>query len=738
MSCLWSWCCRVREDSDTDSERKVEEKNEHRKKGKKKKSRKIQGKKGRKNKKKEEQQPGKVEEETVTLDLPVGLESSSQKNVSAEKLKTMAPPLTEETETIKSSVKTLLVEARMEQLLEEPVKTFPSAESEAKDVTDLMEVVLEDVETHSATSAEKEVKMMMLTDAAEAEAMKAFMDVSLDENEEEHLDHLVSSDDVGKSISELLEVLFEDAISASVQPLAENEMISKVAAEVEPEAKAVDALMSVSVEDEKEEHLDEPLVSSDDVGKSISELLEVLFKDAISASVQPLEYEAVKIMEATEVAAEASNKMKTICLEGSGDKPLEKHLDHLVSSDDVRKSISELLEVLFEDVLSAGVQPLAENEIISKVAAEAKVEAHAKAVNALMSISVEDEKEEHLDEPLDNLVSITGDKTDVISELLDIQLENPASVQPLEYEAVKLMEAAEVAAEASNNMKCISLEGSGDKPLEKHLGHLVSSDDVLKSISELLEVLFEDAISAGVQPLAENEMILKGATETKGDAEASDSFMNISVKDEKEEDLDEPLDNPVSITGDETDVISELLDIQLEHPVSVQPLEYEAEMMMEVFAAQVAKHDLTFLATKAPKELLFTPLEVIEEESEEEPENKPLAEMDVNKRDPPEEPETRKKRGGEEPEGKGEKSTITKTRMTAHLYLDIEEQQRGSGDNIIMKRERPHQRPLDTKLILISRGSERLKTEDREPNKSSLKDDLLNRTFTNRTLCHTT
>ncbi|KAL6459761.1 hypothetical protein MHYP_G00315200 [Metynnis hypsauchen] len=115
-------------------------------------------------------------------------------------------------------MKTLLVEAQMEQLLEEPVKTFPSAESEAEAVTDLMEVVLEDAETHSATS-EKEVKMMMLIDAAEAEAIKAFMDISLDENEEEHLDHLVSSDDVGKSISELLEVLFEDAISASVQPL---------------------------------------------------------------------------------------------------------------------------------------------------------------------------------------------------------------------------------------------------------------------------------------------------------------------------------------------------------------------------------------------------------------------------------------------------------------------------------------------------------------------------------------
>ncbi|KAL6482094.1 hypothetical protein MHYP_G00101740 [Metynnis hypsauchen] len=484
----------------------------------------------------------------------------------------------------------------MEKLLEEPVKTFPSAESEAEAVRGLMEVVLEDAETHSATS-EKEVKMMMLTDAAEAEAIKAPIDISLDENEEEHLGHLVSSDDVLKSISELLEVLFEDAISAGVQPLAENEMILKGATETKGDAEASDSFMNISVKEEKEEDLDEPLdnLVSITVDETDSELLDIQLENP--ASVQPLEYEAMKLMEAAEVAAEASNNVKCTCLEGTGDKPLEKHL-------------------------------------------------------------VKEEKEEDLDEPLDNLVSITGDETD--SELLDIQLENPASVQPLEYEAMKLMEAAEVAAEAANNVKCTCLEGTGDKPLEKHLGHLVSSDDVLKSISELLEVLFEDAISAGVQPLAENELILKGAAETKGDAEASDSLMNISVKEEKEEDLDEPLDNLVSITVDETDIISELLDIQLEKPASVQPLEYEAEMMMEVFAAQVAKHDLTFLATKAPKELLFTPLEVIEEESEEEPENKPLAEMDGKERDPPEEPETRKKKRRRGTRGKGRKINYNK------------------------------------------------------------------------------
>ncbi|KAL6474479.1 hypothetical protein MHYP_G00180400 [Metynnis hypsauchen] len=98
--------------------------------------------------------------------------------------------------------------------------------------------------------------------------------------------------------------------------------------------------------------------------------------------------------------------MKSICLKSSEEKPLQKHLDHLESSDEVVKAICELLEVLFEDVLSASVQPL-ENEMISKVAAEA--EAEAEAVDALMSASVKDEKEEHLDKPLEKDVICTTD-----------------------------------------------------------------------------------------------------------------------------------------------------------------------------------------------------------------------------------------------------------------------------------------------------------------------------------------
>ncbi|KAL6456131.1 hypothetical protein MHYP_G00359820 [Metynnis hypsauchen] len=602
MSCLWSWCCQVREDPDSDSESKKKKQNGKRKKGKKKKSWRIELNKDRKNKMKEgeegdeetrqpDQRPGKVEGEADALDLPVGLKSSSHKNVSAEALKITAPPLQENIaeeadETIKSLTKTLLVEAQMEQLLE-----TEQTEMEAAEATDKMK-----------TSHEKPLQ--------------------------KHLDHLESSDEVHKAICELLDVLFEDVLSASAQPLEtemiskvaaedeaeaeaidalmsasvknekeeqldkplETEMISKVAAEDEAEAEAIDALMSASVKNEKEEQLDKPLddlVRSDGVVNATCELLDIQLENP--ASVQPLENEAVM----TE-AAEGTDKTKSICLESSEEKPLQKHLDHQESSDEVVKAICELLDVLFEDVLSASAQPL-ETEMISKVAAEDEAE----AIDALMSASVKNEKEEQLDKPLDDLVRSDG-VVNATCELLDIQLENPASVQPL----------------------------------------------------------------------AENEMISHVAAEAEAEAEAVDALMSDSVKD-KEEHLNKPLDHVVSC-DDVLKVICELLNIQLEKPASVQLLE-------------------------ASKDLLVTSLEDVEEETEEKPEEKPLekdvictrdaeaqpeattdtpnvyleetqakdnqllTEMDVKKRDPPEEEaESRKRKTRRGTRGKGRKINYNK------------------------------------------------------------------------------
>ncbi|KAL6455986.1 hypothetical protein MHYP_G00358370 [Metynnis hypsauchen] len=439
---------------------------------------------------------------------------------------------------------------------------------------------------------------------------------------QKHLNHLESSDEVVKAICELLEVLFEDVLSASVQPLAENEMISKVAAEAEAEAEAIDGLISASVKDEKEEQLDEPLdhlVRSDGVVKATCELLDIQLENP--ASVQPLENEAVMMTE----AAEGTDKMKSICLKSSEEKPLQKHLDHLESSDEVVKAICELLEVLFEDVLSASVQPLAENEMISKVAAEA--EAEAEAIDGLISASVKDEKEEQLDEPLDHLES-SDEVVKAICELLEVLFEDvlSASVQPLENEMIsKVAAEAEAEAEAIDALISASVKEDKEEQLDEPLDHLVRSDGVVKATCELLDIQLENP--ASVQPL-EKEMISKVAAEAESEAEAIDALISASVKDEKEEQLDEPLDHLVS-SDDIVKAICELLNIQLENPASVQPLENEAVIMTEVYAAQAeAKDDLTFFATEASKDLLVTSLEDIEEETEEKPEEKPL-EKDV-------------------------------------------------------------------------------------------------------------
>ncbi|KAL6482102.1 hypothetical protein MHYP_G00101820 [Metynnis hypsauchen] len=211
MSCLWTWCCRVREDDpDTDSKDTEEQQSEKKKKGKKKRSRSkrsIRWKKESKNVNQEEekeqrlinQQPVEVEKGAHVLGLPVGL-ASSLESVSAEALEATAPPprenLTEEKDAaIKHLMKTLLDEVgiRTEQLL-----------------TD---------------------NKIIDTNLAETE----------EDTQEKHLDHLVSSNkDVADAIGELLETLFDDALSASLQPL---------------DNKIMDTNLAETEEDTQEKHL---------------------------------------------------------------------------------------------------------------------------------------------------------------------------------------------------------------------------------------------------------------------------------------------------------------------------------------------------------------------------------------------------------------------------------------------------------------------------------------------------
>ncbi|KAL6482212.1 hypothetical protein MHYP_G00102920 [Metynnis hypsauchen] len=156
-----------------------------------------------------------------------------------------------------------------------------------------------------------------------------------------------SNKDVADAIGELLETLFDDALLASLQK-SENKIMDNNQVETEEES--------------QEKHLDHLVSSNKDVADAIGELLETLFDDALSASLQPLEN---KIMDTNQVETEEESQ--------------EKHLDHLVSSNkDVADAIGELLETLFDDALSASLQPLADNKIMDTNLAETEKETQEK------------------------------------------------------------------------------------------------------------------------------------------------------------------------------------------------------------------------------------------------------------------------------------------------------------------------------------------------------------------------
>ncbi|KAL6486740.1 hypothetical protein MHYP_G00061320 [Metynnis hypsauchen] len=337
MSCLWTWCCRVHEDaSDTDSKGTEEQQIETTKKGKKKRRRsqwRIHWKKERKNNfnKDEEtedqrlinQQPAKVEEEAHVLGLPVGL-ASSLENVSAETLEATAPP---------------------------PQDHLTKEEDAA--VQHLMETLLEEVGTCTEQLLKAETMQITVADEAAAEATNSTMGICLEGCEEKHL---------GKVIRELLDILFDDALSASLQPLAENEHMDTNLAEIEEET--------------VEKHLDHPVSSNKGVADAIRELLDIMFDDALSASLQPLE-----------------NDQMDTKPDKTEEETVEKHLDHLESSNkDAADAIRELLEITFDDVLSASLQPL-EKDVISIIEAESQPEATENRLNVCLEESQDPENQ---------------------------------------------------------------------------------------------------------------------------------------------------------------------------------------------------------------------------------------------------------------------------------------------------------------------------------------------------------
>ncbi|KAL6478207.1 hypothetical protein MHYP_G00140420 [Metynnis hypsauchen] len=396
MSCLWTWCCRVHEDaSDTDSKGTEDQQSKTTKKGKKKRRRsqwKFHRKKERKNNfnndeetEKDQrlinQQPAKVEEEAHVLGLPVGL-ASSLESVSAETLEATAPP---------------------------PQDNLTKEEDAA--VQHLMETLLEEVGTCVEQLLKAETVQITVADEAAAEATNSTMGICLEGCEEKHLDLLMSSkDDTGKVIRELLDILLDDALSASLQPLAENEQMDTNLAEIEEET--------------VEKHLDHLVSSNNGVADAIRELIDIMFDDALSASLQPLE-----------------NEQMDTNLDKTEEETVEKHLDHLVSSNNgVADAIRELIDIMFDDALSASLQPL-ENE--------------------QMDTNLDKTEEETVEKHLDHLVSSNKDAADAIRELLEIMFDDvlSASLQPLEKDVISIID-AEAQPEATKNRLNVCLEES--------------------------------------------------------------------------------------------------------------------------------------------------------------------------------------------------------------------------------------------------------------------------------------
>ncbi|KAL6464647.1 hypothetical protein MHYP_G00269640 [Metynnis hypsauchen] len=329
------------------------------------------------------------------------------------------------------------------------------------------------------------------------------MGICLEGCEEKHLDLLMSSkDDTGKVIRELLDILLDDALSASLQPLAENEHMDTNLAEIEEET--------------VEKHLDLLVSPKDDTGTVIRELLDILFDDALSASLQPLE-----------------NEQMDTNLDKTEEETVEKHLDHLVSSNNsVADAIRELIDIMFDDALSASLQRLENDQMDTKL---------------------DKTEEQTVEKHLDLLVSPKDDTGTVIRELLDILFDDAlsASLQPLENEQMDT-----------------NLDKTEEETVEKHLDHLVSSNNgVADAIRELIDIMFDDALSASLQPL-ENEQ------------------MDTNLDKTEEETVEKHLDHLVSSNKDAADAIRELLEIMFDDVLSasLQPLEKDVISIIEAEA----------------------------------------------------------------------------------------------------------------------------------------------------------
>ncbi|XP_036419853.1 plectin-like isoform X3 [Colossoma macropomum] len=340
-------------------------------------------------------------------------------------------------------------------------------------------------------------------------------------------------------------------------------------AKVEEEADVLDlpvGLVSGSLDSVSAETLENtapPLQENltGEMEETIKHLMKTLL-DEVEANMEQLLREPVKSLLSAE--SEAVRDLTEVLLEDA--EP------HSTDPGEERKSIPDIRKTTQLENLTVFIHDEAEEEM--KMMMMMADEAEAEAIEALMDIDLNETEKEPLEKHLDHLVSSSDDEAEAIRELLEVQLEEEVSesVQPLENETMMttmmmVVDEAEAEAtkelvsthledteqsESNNEPMDINLDDTEEKPLEKHLDHLVSSnDDEAKAVSELLDIQLEEEVSASVQPLAENETMMTTMMMVvdEAEAEATTELVSTHLEDTEES---EATNEPMDINQDDT------------------------------------------------------------------------------------------------------------------------------------------------------------------------------------------
>ncbi|KAL6468198.1 hypothetical protein MHYP_G00238750 [Metynnis hypsauchen] len=379
---------------------------------------------------------------------------------------------------------------------------------------------------------------------------------NLTEEEDEAMEQLlraetltVADEAAAEAINEIMSICLEGSEEETVGKCLDHEMIT-MADEVE--AEAIKALKDINLNETEEEtlekYLDHLVSTKDDAFKAIRELLEIIFDDALSASLQPLETETVMMTVTDEAVAEATHELITICMHKSEEEPVEKHLDHPVSTnDDAAKAIRELVEILYDHALLASVQPLGRN----------------------------------LWKQLDNLVSNREDKTRITSELLEIQLDQDVPAKE-------------------------NYVAQGEAAIDEHIN--------LDNTEPYDDRSFGNEIMRDWMTLATKSL---------------KDLLGIPLEDTEEDPEKKPEDEPLK-----KDVIS-VLEAEAQPEAAKDTVTIyldETETTENQLLRNEIMRDWMTLATKSLKDLLRIPWRTFEEDPEKEPEDEPLGEEEGLKR----------------------------------------------------------------------------------------------------------